>query len=388
MNETHASRRPAAFGDPRIVELRDRVRAYVRTEAVQLGPSWEEAGTVPHKDFRRLGELGLLGLCHPTEYGGADLGPLGSVTFAEEISRCGYSGMPEAVLIHTDMSSTHIAHRGSAALKQRYLPRLISGEIICGLAVTEPEAGSDAGAMTTKARREGDCWIVDGVKSYVTNALHGDLFIVAARTDPSARAGRAVSLFAVERNTPGLSIRPMAPKHGMWSSDIAFLEFENARVPVDALIGEENKGFYGIMENFQNERLVLGAMCVGMAFEAIDVTLAFLKSRRAFGATLWDKQAIRHRMAASVARMKAVAALVRETACSVAAGEDCVSEVSMVKALAGETLQDVVRECLQFHGGAGYLHGCAVERIGRDARVMTIGGGATEVLLDEIAKRL
>lgn len=380
--------RPSSFADPTIVELRDKVRDYVRSEAVPRGPLWEEAGTVPHEDFRRLGELGLLGLCHPAEYGGSDLGPVASVTFAEELSRCGYSGMPEAVLIHTDMSSTHIAHRGSVALKRRYLPGLISGDLICSLAVTEPDAGSDAGALATTARREGDFWVLDGVKSYVTNALNGDLFIVAARTDPSARVGRATSLFVVERTTPGLRILPMAPKHGMLSSDIAYLEFNSARIPAEALIGEENRGFYAIMENFQNERLVLGAMCLGMGFEAIDATLNFLKSRRAFGATLWDKQAIRHRMAVLVARMKAVEAFVHETASRVAHGEECVAEVSMVKALAGETLQDVVRACLQFHGGAGYMQGNVVERIGRDARLMTIGGGATEVLLDEIAKRL
>lgn len=379
---------PTSFADPRVIDVREKARRYVESDARPKGQAWEDAGTVPHDDFRLLGKLGLLGLCHPTEYGGADLGPIASVTFAEEISRCGYSGMPEAVLIHTDMSSTHISHRGSDLLKRRYLPGMIAGDLICGLAVTEPEAGSDAGALSTKARRDGGSWILDGTKSYVTNALHGDVFIVAARTDPSARTGRAVSLFAVERSTPGLAIRPMAPKHGMWSSDIAYLEFTDARIPQDALVGEENKGFYGIMENFQNERLVLGAMCLGMGFEAIDVTLTFLKARRAFGATLWDKQAIRHRMAICVSRMKAVSALVRETAIRVACAEDCVSEVSMVKALAGETLQDVVRECLQFHGGAGYLQGAVVERIGRDARLMTIGGGATEVMLDEIARRL
>lgn len=378
----------ADFDDPRIAALREKVRAYVRDEALAKGPTWEKLGTIPHEDFCRLGELGLLGLCHPAEYGGSDLGPVASVVFAEELSRCTYGGLPEAVLIHTDMASTHVAHRGTQEQKRRYLPGMIRGDLICAVAITEPEAGSDVAALGTTARRTDGGWRLDGIKSYVTNALHGDVFIVAARTDPQAKSSRAMSLFAVERNTPGLTIRPMAAKHGMWSSDIAELVFENALLPPDSLVGEENKGFYGVMENFQNERLVLGAMCLGMGLQALELTLAHLGSRRAFGGTLWDLQANRHRIAFLAARMKAVGALVHETACRCARGEECVSEVSMVKALAGETLQDVVRACLQLHGGRGYLQSEAIERIGRDARLMTIGGGATEVMLEEIAKRL
>jgi acyl-CoA dehydrogenase len=180
----------------------------------------------------------------------------------------------------------------------------------------------------------------------------------------------------------------MERKHGMLSSDIADLVFENAMLPADALIGEENRGFYGIMDNFQNERLVLGAMSLGMGLQALDITVEYLKARRAFGGNLWDKQAIRHRIAFLYARMRAIGALIHETSIKSARNEDVVREVSMIKALAGETLQDVVRDCLQFHGGYGYMHGTAIERLGRDARLMTVGGGATEVMLDEIAKRL
>lgn len=377
-----------SFDNERAQALRAKVRAYVRDEAIPKGPQWEDLGTVPHEDFRRLGGLGLLGMCHPVEYGGSDQGPVASVIFAEELSRCGYSGLPEAVLIHTDMASTHIAHRGSAAQKQRYLPGMISGDLICSVAVTEPGAGSDVAALATTVRRGPGGWVLNGTKTYITNALHGDVFIVAARTDMQAKSSRAVSLFAVERDTPGLLIRPMPKKHGMWSSDIAELVFEDAMLPADSLVGEENRGFYGVMENFQNERLVLGAMCVGMATKAMDLTLQFLKSRKVYGGTLWDLQANRHRMAFLAARMRAVQSLVHDTALRSARNEECVCEVSMIKALAGETLQDVVRACLQLHGGVGYMHGSAIERIGRDARLMTIGGGATEVMLDQVAKRL
>ena len=377
-----------SFDDPRAIELRERTRAYVQSVARQKGAEWEAAGTTPREVYAQLAEFGGLGLSHPVEYGGGGLGPVAAVIFAEEISRCTYTGMPEAVLIHSEMASTHISKNGSAEQKRRYLPGMIGGSIICSIAVTEPEAGSDVAAMTCAAGRGADGWVLNGTKSYVTNALHGDVFIVAARTDPTVKPSRGLSLFAVERDTPGLTILPMAPKHGMLSSDIASLVFENATIPFDTLIGEENRGFYGIMQNFQNERLVLGAMSLGMGLEALDLTIAHLRARRAFGGTLWDIQSGRQQIAMLSARMQAVRTLVQETAVRSARGEDCVREVSMVKALAGETLQDIIRVCLQLYGGAGYLQDSAIERLGRDARLMTIGGGATEVLLEEVAKRL
>jgi len=385
---TKASMQARHFDDPRVARLRQTVRDHVEAEVLPQGEQWEAQGTIPHPVYRRLGSLGLLGLCHPTEYGGTGLGPIGSVVFAEEISRCTFGGFAEAVLIHTDMSSTHIAHRGTAAQKHKYLRGMIRGDLICAIAVTEAEAGSDVAGMKTTARRTADGYVLNGTKTYITNALHGDVFIVAARTDPNAKSSRGISLFVVERGNPGLTISPMAPKHGMRSSDVADLVFDEMQLPAESLLGEENKGFYAIMQNFQNERLVLGAMCLGMGSKAIEITLEHVKGRRAFGRSLWDLQATRHRLAGLAARMTAVGTLVHDTAVRVANGEDCVRQVCMVKALAGETLQDVVRACLQLHGGAGYMQGSAIERIGRDARLMTIGGGATEVMLDEIAKRL
>lgn len=377
-----------SFDDLRATGLRDKTRAYVEEVARRRGAEWEAAGTTPREVYAELGALGGLGLSHPAEYGGSAQGPVAAVIFAEEISRCTYSGMPEAVLIHSEMASTHISRHGSPAQKRRYLPGMIGGTIICSIAVTEPDAGSDVAAMACAAWRAPEGWVLDGVKSFVTNALHGDVFIVAARTDPDAKPSRGLSLFAVERGTPGLTILPMARKHGMLASDMAMLVFDNATIPADALVGEENRGFYAIMHNFQNERLVLAAMALGMGLEALDLTVARLKTRRAFGGTLWDMQGSRQQIAMLTARMQAVRALVRETAIRSARDEECVREVSMVKALAGETLQDIVRVCLQLHGGAGYLQDSAIERLGRDARVMTIGGGATEVLLEEVARRI
>jgi acyl-CoA dehydrogenase len=379
---------PTSFDDPRILRLRETARRAVREHIEPHGAVWEAAGTTPHSAFRALATEGLLGLCHAEQDRGSNLGPIASVVFAEEISASSFGGVAEAVLIHTDMSSTHIGHRGTEAQRRRYLPGMLGGDLICGIAVTEPEAGSDLAALRTTARREGDGWVLDGVKTYATNAVHGDVMVVAARTDPQAKSSRGVSLFIVERGTPGLEIRPMARKMGLHSSDVADMVFTGARLPGDALLGAENRGFHAIMENFQNERLVLGAMAVGLSRRALAITLAHVKSRKAFGGTLWDLQASRQRLAMLAARHQSVAALVHETAVRVARGEGCVREVSMVKALAGETVQDVMRECLQLHGGAGYMADCPIERMTRDARILTIGGGATEVMLEEVAKRL
>lgn len=379
---------PLSFEDPRIVQLRDTVRRHVREQIEPHGETWEQAGTTPHSVYRGLGQLGLLGLCHAHADGGSHLGPIGSVVFAEEISASSYGGVAEAVLIHTDMSSTHIGHRGTPEQRQRYLPGMLSGDLICGIAVSEPDAGSDLAALQTQARRDADGWVLDGVKTYATNALHGDVMVVAARTDMHAKPTRGISLFIVERDTPGLEIRPMSRKLGLHSSDIADMVFRGARLPADRLLGTENAGFHAILENFQNERLVLGAMAVGLGRRALEVTLAHVKSRKAFNGTLWDLQATRQRLAMLAARHKAVTVLVRDTAARVAQGQDCVREVSMVKALAGETVQDIMRDCLQLHGGAGYMGDCPIERMTRDARILTIGGGATEVMLEEVAKRL
>ena len=379
---------PTAFDDPRITQLRSLARRTIREHIEPHGEAWEQLGTTPHAAFRALGAQGLLGLCHAQQDGGSGLGPVASVVFAEEIAASSYGGVAEAVLIHSDMSSTHIGHRGTPAQRRRHLPGMLSGDSICGIAVTEPEAGSDLAALNTQARREGEGWVLDGVKTYATNAVHGDVMVVAARTDAQAKATRGVSLFIVERDTPGLEIRPMARKLGLHSSDIADMVFTQARLPADALLGEENRGFHAIMENFQNERLVLGAMAVGLSRRALSVTLAHLRSRKAFGGTLWDLQASRQRLAMLAARHQAMQALVHQTSVRVAQGEDCVREVSMVKALCGETVQDVMRDCLQLHGGAGYMADCPIERMTRDARILSIGGGATEVMLEEVAKRL
>jgi len=214
------------------------------------------------------------------------------------------------------------------------------------------------------------------------------VYFVAAKTDPTAKGSRGISIFIVEKGTPGFRVGRALNKSGWLCSDTAELAFENCRVPAANLLGEENKGFYQIMRNFQNERMVLGAQMMGEAARAIELTLAYARERKAFGAELWDKQAIRQRLAMRAAQVEAARQLVYHAAWLDAQGRECVKEVSMVKALCGELLNDVVYDCQQFHGGFGYMREAAIERMVRDARVQAIGGGATEVMLEEVAKRL
>ncbi len=368
--------------------LRDQVRRFVETEIKPHADAWEEAGMVPRAVLRRMGALGFFGIRYPAAHGGADMDVRATMVFAEELGRSTYSGVAITALVHTDMASVHIFNAGTEAQRARWLPGCVSGETISAVAVTEPGAGSDVKAITTRARRDGDDYLLTGTKMFITNGVHADLCCVAAKTDPEARPSRAVTMFVVEKGTPGLSVGRALDKHGWRSSDTAELIFDEARVPAAHVLGREGSGFAEIMKNFQNERLVLGAMAMGEAQAALELTVAHLKERRAFGAPLWEKGAIRQRLAHLAARVEACRAFIGATAARAAAGGDVVREVSMIKALAGELVNEVMYACVQFHGGMGVMRESAIERMARDARVQSIGGGATEVMLEEVAKRL
>ena len=223
---------------------------------------------------------------------------------------------------------------------------------------------------------------------FITNGVYGDIFIVAARTDPSSKGSRGISLFIVEKDTPGFSVARKLDKHGWLCSDTAELAFEDMRVPAENLLGQENRGFYAIMNTFQNERLCIGGICAGESAKAIELTLDYVRTRTAFGGTLWTLQATRQTLAQLVAKAGAARALTYQTAAQEQAGLDTSREVSMIKALAPEVLHEVVHGCLQLHGGTGYMRGTPIERMARDARILMIGGGATEVMHEEIAKRI
>ncbi|PZP94668.1 MAG: acyl-CoA dehydrogenase [Variovorax paradoxus] len=369
-------------------QFRDNLRRFIEQEIVPRAAPWEEAGMVPRAVMRQMGELGYLGIRYPETYGGSGLDTVYSAILAEELGRSTYGGYAVTVTVHTDMASPHLANFGTPEQLQRYLPSLIRGETVCAVAVTEPDAGSDVAGIRTRAVRDGDHWVIDGSKMFITNGVHGDLYFVGAKTDLAAKGSRGISIFIVEKGTPGIRVARALKKSGWLCSDTAELVFENCRIPAANLLGGENKGFYQIMRNFQNERMVIGAAAMGEAARAIEMTVEYVRERKAFGATLWDKQAIRQRLAMRAAQVEAGRALVYHAAWLDAQGQDCVKEVSMVKALCGELVNKVLYDCQQFHGGFGYMHETTIARMVRDARVEAIGGGATEVMLEEVAKRM
>ncbi len=368
--------------------LRAQVRRFVEEEIKPHALAWEEQGFTPREVLRKMGALGFLGIRYPAEYGGSEMNTLGSVVLAEELGRSTFSGVAITVLVHTDMASVHIFNTGSKAQKDRFMPDIVAGKKIVAVAVTEPGAGSDVKGIRTTARRDGDHYVLNGTKMFITNGVYGDLYCVAARTDPGAKPSQSVSMILVEKGTPGFRVGRALDKHGWRSSDTAELIFEDCRVPAENILGEEGHGFYSIMKNFQNERTMIAAMATGEAEAALEITLDWVRDRRAFGAPLWDKQAIRARLAMLAAKVEAGRQLVHHAAWLDARGFDAVKEVSMAKAYCGELVNEVMYACVQFHGGMGFMRESAIERMSRDARVQTIGGGATEVMLEEVAKRI
>lgn len=368
--------------------LRRQVRRFVAEEIKPHAAAWEETGMVPRAVLRRMGELGFFGIRYPEEYGGSALDHMATVVLAEELGRSTYAGVAITALVHTDMASVHIFNAGSPEQHAAWIPRVISGELICAVGVTEPGAGSDVKSIRTSARREGDCWVLNGAKTFITNGVHGDLYCIAARTSGDRHGSRGVTMFLLEKGMPGFTVLRALDKHGWRSSDTAELSFVDVRVPEANVLGQEGQGFYEIMKNFQNERLVLGAMAMGEAQAAIELTLDYLRQRQAFGGALWEKQAIRQRLASLTARVEAARMLIYTTAMRLGAGEELVREVSMIKAICGELVNEVMAACLQFHGGMGFMRESTIERMARDARVQSIGGGATELMLEEIAKRM
>jgi acyl-CoA dehydrogenase len=378
----------SVYDTPERTLLREQVARFVAREVEPHADAWERDGWVPRAVLQRLGELGWLGLAVPESDGGAGADAITNFVFAEALSRSTYGGFVVTVLVHTDMASPHLVHAGSAAQKARWLPGILRGEIVTAIAVTEANAGSDVARIRTEARRDGADWVLDGTKMFITNGVHADLYFVAARTQPLDTGSRGVSIFAVEKGTPGLAVGQVLDKAGWRSSDTAELVFDGCRIPAANLLGAENGGFRALMRNFQRERLALAAMALGNATSSLGLALSHVKAREAFGGVLWDREAIRQKLALLDARTQAVRAFAGHCAWLTAEGRDCVREVSQLKALAGELANDVAYASQQCHGGVGYIRETAIERLWRDARILSIGGGATEVMLEEAAKRL
>lgn len=376
------------YVDEDLAAIRSQLRDYVSREVVPNVEEWDAAGAVPKEVLDEMGKLGFFGLRIPEEYGGIGLGHVATVVFAEELGRSTSGGFTITVLVHTDLATPYVANFGSDLLKEKWLPKFATGELITAIGVTEPDAGSDVAAIRTTAKRDGDGWRLNGTKMFITNGAIADVVFIAANTNPEVKGSRGISIFAVEAGTEGFSASRALNKMGWHASNTAELVLDDVWVPDERLIGEENRGFYYIMGNFQNERLAIMGQALGEAQTALDITIDYVKERRAFNAPLWNKQAIRQRIAMRQAEIDAARELTYRAAWLTDQGEDTVREVSEVKALVGELVNSVLYDCVQFHGGMGYIAETAVERLYRDVRIHSIGGGATEVMLEEVAKRL
>ena len=372
------------YDQPEHELLREQVARFIAREVEPHALAWEDAGCVPREVLRRMGQAGLLGLMFAPEHGGGGADAMANLVFAEALSQSTFGGFIITVLVHTDMAAPHLHHGGTPQQLARWMPGITSGQTITAVAITEPGAGSDVAGMRSTARRDGDSWVIHGSKLFITNGVHADLYFVAART---GTARHAITMFAVEKGTPGFTVGRRLEKTGWLSSDTAELHFDNCRIPDSQRLGEVDRGFASVMKNFQTERIALAAMAVGHCTQALKLTLEYVQTRQAFGAPLWDKQSVRHRLAMCDAKTRAARQFTYHCAWRVTQGHDIVQDVSMLKALTGELVNEVTQTCQQFHGGMGYMRGTAIERLWRDARILAIGGGATEVMLDEAAKR-
>ena len=358
---------------------------FVAKEVTPHGDAWEEAGKVPREVLQQMGELGMFGLRVPEEHGGLGLGMLASATFSEALGASTFAGFDVTVLVHTDMAGPHLINSGNDEQLAEWVPKMLAGEAIFSIGVSEPDAGSDVAGIRTTAVKDGDGWRINGRKMYITNAVYGDLTIVAARTDLENKYG--ITMFLVPAGTEGFTVANKLDKHGWRCSDTAELILDDVWVSDEQVLGTVHRGFYETMKNFQNERMVLVGMGVGAAQAAIDMTNAYTQERRAFGGHLFDLGAIRQRMAMNQAKVDAVRASMYHAAWMHDAGQDNVKAMSGVKAWGCEVVNQVMYDCVQFHGGMGYMRESAIERMYRDARILPIGGGATEVMLEEVAKR-
>ena len=374
-----------AYMTDELQAIYDQTVEFVTNEVIPVGEAWEEAGKVPREVLVKMGELGMLGLRVPEELGGLGMGYLASATFSEALGASTFAGFETTVLVHTDMAGPHLVNSGSQEQLDRYMPGVLAGTTVLSIGVSEPDAGSDVAGIRTKAVKDGDGWRINGTKTFITNSVYGDMTIIAARTDTENKYG--ISMFLVEAGTPGFTVSKKLDKHGWLCSDTGELQLDDVFVGDEQLLGTPHRGFYETMKNFQNERMVLVGMGVGAAQAAIDMTNEYTQNRNAFGATLYDLGAIRQRMAMNQAKVDAVRASMYHAAWLGEQGEDNVKEMSAIKAWGCEVVNQVMYDCVQFHGGMGYMRESAIERMARDARILPIGGGATEVMLEEVAKR-
>ena len=381
--------RPEYFG-PEHEALRHSLRGFVEREIAPHAAAWDEAGAFPRELYAKAGAIGLLGIGHPEELGGTPADLFMTIVAAEELARAGSGGVQAGLGSHHIALPPILAH-GSEALRQLVVPPVLAGRKIAALAITEPGGGSDVAALKTSARRDGDHYIVDGEKTFITSGLRADFLTVAVRTDPAQRGPGGLSLLVIDGDTPGLS-RHVLAKTGWWASDTAQLHFDGCRVPASRLVGEEGAGFRAVMHNFNHERLMMAAMACSYAQVCTEEALDWARQRKTFGAPLAERQVIRHKIVDMVLRVEAARALVYELAYRLQhrLGEApaLVARVCMAKVAATQAMQFCADQAVQILGGMGYMRGTKSERLYREVKVMMIGGGSEEIMKDLAARQL
>jgi acyl-CoA dehydrogenase len=380
-----------AFMTPEHAAFKDTVRRFVARELEPHAAMWDEAGEYPRELHARAAQAGLLGLGFADEYGGyaaADM--FHRLIACVELAQCGAGGIIASLMSHT-IAAPPIALLGTPALQARVLPPILEGRWIAALAITEPSGGSDVAALRTTARRDGDEYVVNGEKTFITSGMRADVYTVAVRTDPEARGARGISLLLIERDTPGFT-RTRLEKMGWWASDTAHLRFDDARVPATNLLGPEGEGFRAIMHNFNAERFSIAAFALGFAWVCYTEALAWARERRTFGQRLIEHQVVRHKFVDMLTQIESTRALLEDVAWrldhSSPGDGEVVAAVCMAKNLATRTQQFCADAAVQTLGGMGFMRGTKSERIYREVKVNMIGGGAEEIMKDLAARQL
>lgn len=367
-------------------QVRKALRDFINKEINPYIDEWEEAGIAPlHDIFKKMGDLGFLGIRFDPKYGGEGLDYWYDTLFLEELGHIHSGGVPMAISVQTHMATPAIEEFGSEYLKENYLRPALKGDLVGAIAVTEPDAGSDVAGLKTTAKKDGDSFIINGSKTFITNGTQADFLTLLARSSDEP-GYHSFSLIVVPTNLPGFVISKKLDKFGMRSSDTAELFFDNLRVPAENLIGEEGEGFIYQMQQFQHERFSVMPSCYTRLRDVIDFTIDYMRQRITFGKPLAARQVLKHRIAHWVTEIECLKQLTYHVTRLKIEGVNADKEISMGKLLAGQLSKDVTDGCLQIHGGMGYMNEMRIGRDYRDSRLMGIGGGSDEVMCEIIAK--
>lgn len=361
-------------------------REFLAKEVTPHINDWEATGTIPKDIYKKFGDMGYFGIRYPEAYGGMDLDIFYLVIWLEELQRINSGGFAAAMWAHAYLAMTHLYKEGSEEIKQKYLAGSISGDLVGCLCISEPFGGSDVGAMRTTAVREGDEWVINGSKTFITNGVYSDYLVVIAKMDITDNP-KAMGVFLVDRNNPGVSASKL-DKLGWRASDTAEISFDNVRIAADMLMGEPGKGFYYVMQHFALERLIMGINAHARAEYAIDYTLQYMSERSAFGKTIDQFQALRHTMAQRATEVEIVKSFNYQVAANLEKGVYVVKEACMSKLQSTKVADEVIYDCLQHLGGYGYMEEYPLARMSRDSRLGPIGGGTSEILKEIIAKMI